>query len=53
MNLFQFILLLFMISCTSSVSKSSDFNVTSYREKDLQVLKSKIPGAGKGVFVQV
>ncbi|MBP9887382.1 MAG: SET domain-containing protein [Leptospiraceae bacterium] len=53
MNLFQFILLLFMISCTSSVSKSSDFNVTSYREKDLQVLKSKIPGAGKGVFAKV
>ncbi|MBK8396526.1 MAG: SET domain-containing protein [Leptospiraceae bacterium] len=46
-----FVVLLF--SCTSFVKSPPQFKVDSYRESDLQVLKSKIPGAGNGVFTKV
>lgn len=53
MNTIKFILLIFIINCAAFTPKPPQFKFNSYRERDLQVSKSFIPGAGNGVFARI
>lgn len=44
--------LIVLVSC-ATYQKYPEFKVNAYREKDLQIRKSNIPGAGNGVFAKV
>ncbi len=53
MKSIQLILFFLIINCSASSLKPPVFKIESYREKDLQIKKSMIPGAGNGVFAKV